>query len=91
MLIPNAVDPTTKSITVTFPDLSPVAVVYVPKDKVASIDHVKNYGNGTKPSGVIKDTANDMESSMHPLFFIAGGIVLLAAAAFVLKKKSSVR
>ena len=42
-------------------------------------------------TAVIFLTANDMESSMHPLFFIAGGIVLLAAAIFVLKKKSSVR
>lgn len=92
LLIPDSVDLTNKTITVTFPDLSPVAVVYVSKDKVSSLDNVKDYGDGTKPSDVIKDTANDVESSsMNPLFFVAGGIVLFGAAAFVFRKKSSVR
>lgn len=91
LLVPDSVDLNTKSITVTFPDLSPVAVVYVPKDKVASIGNIKDYGDGSKPSDIIKDTANDTEAGMNPLFFIAGGIVLLGAAAFAFRKKSSVR
>lgn len=88
LLVPDAVDMASKSITVTFPDLSPVAVVYVPKDKVSSLDHVKNYGDGTKPSGVIKDTANET-SHNQPWFLFAGGIVLLGVAVVMLKSRKT--
>lgn len=89
LLVPDSVDLNTKSITITFPDLSPVAVVYIPKDKVASSPNVKKYDNGIKPSGVIKDITNNTEAGMNPLFFMASGSVLLDAAVFAFRKNQA--
>lgn len=50
LLVPESVDYANKTITVNFPDLSPVAVVYVPKDKLKDIEKVSNYKDGSIPN-----------------------------------------
>lgn len=89
LLIPDAVDYSTKSVTVTFPDLSPVAVVYVPKDKVSEIGNIKDYGNGSKPNDIIKGTAEVVETKNNSIYYMSGLAILAGAAVYLFKRKAN--
>lgn len=90
LLIPDSVDFTNKTITVTFPDLSPVAVVYVPKDKVDEIDQIADYKDGSKPGEIIKDTSSESSSSSL-LFYGMSALVLVGAVAFGYRRKMNTK
>lgn len=81
LITPDSVDYATKTVTATFPDLSPVAVVYVPADKT---------GTNTKPVDKEddKDAIKGAGSSTEHGALVFAGIMLLAGAGYLVVRKS---
>ncbi|MGM9940956.1 MAG: hypothetical protein ACI32N_03055 [Bulleidia sp.] len=75
LLLPDAVDYNTKKITCTFPDLSPVAVAYVPKDKVDTAISGKPVVD-THSNATVEAVRNN-----NSWMFMAGAVAVVACAA----------
>ena len=81
LIKPSKIDYENKCITVTFPDLSPVAIVYVPVADKGSI--VTKPSVDTEVNAVVEKVTN------NSLFYFAGAAVVVAVAgAVVLKKRN---
>ena len=81
MIAPDAVDAANNSITATFADLSPVAVVYVPAAKASTA--VTKPSVNTEVNGTVEAVRN------NTMFYFAGAAVVVAiAGAVVLKKRN---
>ena len=81
LIKPSKTDYENKCITVTFPDLSPVAIVYVPVADKGSI--VTKPSVDTEVNAVVEKVTN------NSLFYFAGAAVVVAVAgAVVLKKRN---
>lgn len=82
VLLPDSVNYRTKEITCTFPDLSPVALAYVPAAKVNSAIQGKPVVN-TYTDATVEAVRN------NTMFYFAGAAVVVAiAGAVVLKKRN---
>ena len=80
LIKPSKTDYENKCITVTFPDLSPVAIVYVPAADKGSI--VTKPSVDTEVNAVVEKVTN------NSLFYFAGAaVVAVVAGAVVLKKR----
>ena len=81
LIKPSKTDYENKCITVTFPDLSPVAIVYVPAADKGSI--VTKPSVDTEVNAVVEKVTN------NSLFYFAGAaVVAVVAGAVVLKKRN---
>ena len=81
LIKPSKIDYENKCITVTFPDLSPVAIVYVPVADKGSI--VTKPSVDTEVNAVVEKVTN------NSLFYFAGAAVVAAVVgAVVLKKRN---
>ena len=81
LIKPSKIDYENKCITVTFPDLSPVAIVYVPAADKGSI--VTKPSVDTEVNAVVEKVTN------NSLFYFAGAaVVAVVAGAVVLKKRN---
>ena len=81
LIKPSEVDYDNKYITVTFPNLSPVAIVYVPAADKGSI--VTKPSVDTEVNAVVEKVTN------NSLFYFAGAaVVAVVAGAVVLKKRN---
>ena len=81
LIKPSKIDYENKCITVTFPDLSPVAIVYVPVADKGSI--VTKPSLDTEVNAVVEKVTN------NSLFYFAGAAVVVAVVgAVVLKKRN---
>ena len=81
LIKPSKTDYENKCITVTFPDLSPVAIVYVPAADKGSI--VTKPSVDTEVNAVVEKVTN------NSLFYFAGvAVVAAVAGAVVLKKRN---
>ena len=81
LITPDQVDYVNKAITATFPDLSPVAVVYVPADKGNGSQGSTNQ-NKPQSSDAIKNTASDAGHTAMTLM----GVLLIGGAVLAITK-----
>lgn len=82
LITPSDVDYANKAVTATFPDLSPVAVVYVPASETGK-------GTATKPADddAVKETAASKTDNSG--LMIAGILLLAGAGCMVFKAKKA--
>lgn len=88
LLVPDSVDFANKTISVTFPDLSPVAVVYVPKDKVKEIGQISNYKDGSTPN-TGPNTGDETNSMVWVGLIVLSGLAIAGVSFKKLKSRKA--